>query len=151
MNTKNCPRERADEITKRIAEMVATNLKPISIVEGYGFKHLMSYMEPGYSTPSHMHIATVCRRIYNDQKVKPKEEIASSGNVSITTDIWTNAAVDRYLILTVHFLDKLWQMQSQVLLTEEIPERHTGKNIADGLMKAVDEWNILQIFIKKKS
>ena len=44
MNTKNCPWEWADEIAKRIAEMVATDLRPISIVEGYGFKRLVSYM-----------------------------------------------------------------------------------------------------------
>ncbi len=42
MRAKKCPAERAEEITRRIAEMVA---RPISIVEGAGFNHLLSYLE----------------------------------------------------------------------------------------------------------
>ena len=41
------------EITRRIAEMVARDLRPISIVEGVGFRHLLSYMKPGYHVPSY--------------------------------------------------------------------------------------------------
>ena len=34
--------------------MVARNLQPISIVEGAGFKHLLSYLEPRYRVPSQL-------------------------------------------------------------------------------------------------
>ena len=37
VHAKKCPAERAEEITRRIAEMVARDLRPISIVEGAGF------------------------------------------------------------------------------------------------------------------
>jgi len=69
---KWCPAERAEEITVRIAEMVARDLRPISIVEGAGFKHLLSYLEPGYRVPSHTNISTVCLRLYNEQKERLK-------------------------------------------------------------------------------
>ena len=139
---KKCPAERAEEITRRIAEMVARDLRPISIVEGVGFKHLFSYVEPGYRVPSHTHIATVCRRLYNVQKERLKEEIAGCSHVALTTDIWTSSAVDSYLTVTVHFIDKLWQLCTRVLLTTEMAERHTGRNIADRLTGMADEWGI---------
>ena len=70
MVSKKCSAERAKEITKRISAMVARDLRPISMVEGDGFKHLMSYVEPGYTVPSHTNIASVCRRLYDQLKDK---------------------------------------------------------------------------------
>lgn len=44
--------------------------------------------------------------------------------------------------MTVHFIDKLWQMCTRVLLTKEMAERHTGRNIADRLIEMADEWGV---------
>uniref|UniRef100_A0A1X7SFL6 BED-type domain-containing protein n=1 Tax=Amphimedon queenslandica TaxID=400682 RepID=A0A1X7SFL6_AMPQE len=74
---KKCPAERSKEITKRIAEMVARDLRPLSLVEGEGFKRLMNYVEPGYTVPSHTHVTTICRRMYSELKEKLILEIAS--------------------------------------------------------------------------
>ena len=139
---KKCPAECAEEITRRIAEMVARDLRPIIIVEGVGFKHLLSYVEPGYHVPSHTQVATVCRRLYNVQKERLKEEIADCSHVALTTDIWTSSAVESYPTVTVHFIDKLWQMCTRVLFTKEMAERHTGRNIADRLTGMAEEWGI---------
>ncbi len=51
----NFPTHRAVEITRRIADMVARDLRPISIVEGDGFRNLLKFIEPGYRVPSHTH------------------------------------------------------------------------------------------------
>ena len=102
----------------------------------------MSYIEPGYTTPSHTHIATVCHRLYEQQKEKFVMEIASYKYIALTTNIWTSAAVHGYLTLTAHFLDDSWQLWSRVLMTEEMPECHTGSNIAERLTNAVSDWAI---------
>ena len=60
-----CSTARSNEITRRIAEMVARDLRPISLVAGDGFNNLMSYIE---TVPSHTHIATVCHRIHETEK-----------------------------------------------------------------------------------
>ena len=39
-HAKKSPAERVEEITRRIAELVARDLQPISIGGGAGFKHL---------------------------------------------------------------------------------------------------------------
>lgn len=49
-----CPEERAEEMKRTIAELAARDLQPISIMEGVGFKQLLSYIhvEIGYRIPS---------------------------------------------------------------------------------------------------
>ena len=64
--------------------MVARDLRPISIIEGAGFRHLLSYLEPEYRVPSHTHIATVCCRLYNAQKERLKKEITGSDSRRLT-------------------------------------------------------------------
>ena len=64
VTVKKCPAERAEEITGRIAEMVARDLQPICIIEGEGF---LRYIEPSYCVPSHTHTHTVCHCVYETQ------------------------------------------------------------------------------------
>lgn len=47
VHSKKCSTEHAKKITQRIAEMVAWDPRPISVVEGVGFLNLVSYLEPG--------------------------------------------------------------------------------------------------------
>ena len=60
----------------------------------------------------------------------------------MTSDIWTTAAVDGYVTITVHFIDEWWKLRIKVLMTAEMPERHTGINIANRLITAAKEWGI---------
>ena len=50
--------QRTAAIMDRIAEFVARDLCPLSIVEGDGFKQLSNYHEPGYKVPSCSHATT---------------------------------------------------------------------------------------------
>ena len=43
---KPCSSERSSDITMAIASFVATDLRPIAVVDGYGFKALMKMVEP---------------------------------------------------------------------------------------------------------
>ena len=122
--------------------MVARDIRPISVVEEDGFRQLMNYIEPGYRVPSHTHIATMCRRIFSVKREKLKDEIGTCAYIALTNDIWTSHATESYLTVTIHFIDNMWKICSRVLSTEEMPERHTGQNIAERLIKIADEWNI---------
>jgi len=50
--TCKCPPAQAKRITELIALMVVKDLRPAAIVDGEGFKRLLSYVEPGYIIPS---------------------------------------------------------------------------------------------------
>ena len=51
-----CSDSRAKRITELVADMIVCDLRPAAIVEGSGFKALMSYVEPGYRVPAATHI-----------------------------------------------------------------------------------------------
>ena len=66
---RKCSAQRASTITDLIAEFVARHLRPLSVVDGDGFKQLMGYIEPGYKVPSRTHVTSICRKKYNKKNV----------------------------------------------------------------------------------
>ena len=103
-------------------------------------------MEPGYKVPSRQHLTTTCRRLYGSLKENLLDTL-SLKYVAVTTDLWTSRATESYLTVTAHFLNSEWSLQSKVLLTQEMSERHTGKNIAERLREAVQKWTINELYI----
>ena len=48
---------------------------------------------------------------------------------------------ESYVTVTVHFFSD-WVLQSAILQTRSMPERHTAENMAHVLQAAVDNWGI---------
>ena len=61
----------AGQITNSIVEMVALDLRPVSIVNGLGFGRLMHTCEPGYRVPSATHISSLLRKKNTDEVSNP--------------------------------------------------------------------------------
>ena len=59
--------------------------------------------------------------------------------ISFTTDMWTSRAGDPFMSLTMHFIDKNWQLHRWTPYVAPFPARHTGSNIALGLDAMVEE------------
>ncbi len=141
LQSKRCPPDRADKISSLIAEFVSRDLRPIAVVDGRGFQQLMNFVEPGYKVPSRPYVTKVCHKLYDSLK----EDVAKSlvdKHIAITTDLWTSRATESYITVTAHFVDEGWNLQNKVLLTQAMPEKHTGINIAERLRDSVKEWNI---------
>ena len=138
---KRCSPQRSAEITNKIVEFIALDLKPLRTVDGIGFRRFLEFIEPGYKIPSRTHVRTMCQKRFEELK----DVVAASLTdqfVSLTTDIWTSRATQAYLTITSHFITKDWKMQSSVLQTREMPERHTGVNISERLLEATREWKL---------
>ena len=73
---------------------------------------------------------------------KSLKESENTAQYSLTTDIWTTFANDAYISLTVHLIDKCWELRSYTLATYLFPEQHTGDNIVDKLKEVVCEYEI---------
>ena len=67
------------------------------MVEGEGFRELMSYLEPGYTIPSRKYFSSTIQRkhVLGKQKIKLKMKVEAQ-SVALTTDIWTSVAVEAY-------------------------------------------------------
>jgi hypothetical protein len=68
--------------------------------------------------------------------------------ISFTFDAWTSTPGDPYLSLTAHFISapadrpNAWELKTDQLIFQEIQGRHTGKNMADILSRALDRYNL---------
>ena len=60
---------------------------------------------------------------------------------SATTDLWTSAVNEPYMMLTVH-LNKDWELQSFCLDTVPLSVDHTGKTIAEAFCDIFDNWQL---------
>ena len=56
--------------------------------------------------------------------------------------MWTSAVTEPYMTITVHFIDKTWNLQSFCLNTVPVFAGHTGQNIADAVVDIFDNWQL---------
>ena len=59
--------------------------------------------------------------------------------ISFTTDMWTSRAGNPFMSLTIHFIDKNWELHRWTPYVAPFPAMHTGRNIALGLDAMVEE------------
>ena len=58
-------------------------------------------------------------------------------SVGFTTDLWTSRSQDSYMSLTIHFIDRFWQLHRLTPFVKPFPENHTGVNISIGLQDMI--------------
>ncbi|KAM4557777.1 E3 SUMO-protein ligase ZBED1-like [Odontesthes bonariensis] len=136
-----CDDKRANEITKRIVNMIVKDMLPLSVADGEGFRELMGFIEPGYRIPSRKTFTNRLEQQYAEKKAELKEKLASA-DVALTTDCWTALTTESYITVTCHYIEEDWQVKSAVLLTESFSDKHTADNLAEKLKESVDDWGL---------
>ena len=138
---------RAKEITKQIAQMIAVDIQPMSVVENIGFRRLIQFMEPRYTLLSRQYMSEfVIPSLYQEAKSKLSALLLQDGEnlFSFTTDIWTSENSScSFISLTVHFVNSSFAFKNYMLCNKALTELHTGETIATTLRSCLTEWNIL--------
>ena len=117
---------------------------PPNVVEGPGFKNMLSEFESRYQLP---HQTTFTRSLIPEQYEQlhrvVKEDLKQAQFYCLTTDMWVDIYRRLYYVgLTVHFIDANWKQCSFVLVAKQFSERHTAMNIAAELRRLSTEWGI---------
>nr|XP_027808942.1 zinc finger BED domain-containing protein 4 [Marmota flaviventris]XP_027808943.1 zinc finger BED domain-containing protein 4 [Marmota flaviventris]XP_027808944.1 zinc finger BED domain-containing protein 4 [Marmota flaviventris]XP_027808946.1 zinc finger BED domain-containing protein 4 [Marmota flaviventris] len=97
----------AKKITSLIAEMIALDLQPYSLVDSTGFNRLLGYLRPQYSVPPPSYFcSTAIPGMYDSVKQMVLSQLreAESGMVHFTSGIWTGTQSREYLTLTAHWV-----------------------------------------------
>ena len=76
--------------------MCALDLKPLSLVEGNGFKHFVHALNPQYRVPCRKTVSKYLDVIYEEEKSKLIENIGGQ-SVSVTSDLWMSNAMQAYI------------------------------------------------------
>ena len=140
---------RSDQITQSLALMCALDARPLSIVEGAGFKNFIHTINPDYKLPGRTTIRKHLHKLYMDAKAEVLGQIKDKP-ISMTTDIWTSSALDGYTSVTGHFLDDDWHLCTKNLSTNALPFVHivsTDFKILEENIACVVTENMLQIWM----
>ena len=134
---------RALRIHKAIGKFIASDLRPLSIVDRPSFKAMLKELDPRYETPGRTYFSTrVIPSLYDETKEKVRDYLSVAPLVSVTTDGWTSRATQSYVTITAHMIDDEWQLKNFVLQTRIMSESHTGANIASLLEDAMQDWKV---------
>ncbi len=129
-------------ITQSLANMCARDLRPMSIVEGDGFKAFCNELNPGYKVPGKTTISKYVSISYDEMKEDLLSTLKDQIGIAITCDHWTSCAVEGYLTVTGHFADENFTYHNRVLATRKTTERHTGINISQDLKSILTEFGV---------
>lgn len=131
-----------ETIDKGLIKMIALDYQPLSLVENTGFINYSKLLQPLYQPPSRKTLSTkLIPNAYNKIRTQLTDILGQVKYVSVTTDIWTSDSNRAYISVTCHFTFNNKIMNS-VLNVKEIPEAHTGQNIASALLDCFNEWGI---------
>jgi len=139
---RTCGINRGNKLNDMIAMTIVKDLRPITVVEGAGFKELMEFSEPGYTMPGRTFFTSKLENMQTDLKDSLKATLASTKFVAITSDIWTSATIESYVSVTVHYTDNNWALCNCVLAVMLTEDRHTGDNIANWLLDSIAQYDL---------
>ncbi len=121
------------------------DMRPLSTIEGDGFKRMFRIVEPRYQPISR---ATLKEKfvtpMYYETKSKMMEDISIGRRHAFTTDAWTSIANEGFITTTCHYIDpRTMTLETRVLDTKRVTESHTAQNLADEMKKEVDDkWKL---------
>lgn len=141
----------AKKITKLIAEMLALDLQPSTMVENAGLNRLLEYLQPQYSLPSSSYFtSTAIPDMYEKVKdvVLAHLKEAEGSVVHFTTSIWVSSQTREYLTLTAHWATYESSVRPQgqdfhcsaLLSVSQIDCDHDMHNIPKQLEYLWDSW-----------
>ena len=117
------------------------------------FKRLVHVLNPNVKVMSRQALSEYVKKAAADvlkQVVKKiQEEKEDLVGVAFTTDMWTARNGDSFMSLTVHYIDRMWELQRWTAHVMYFPEAHTGKLIKIALDKMIEDIGLEDIGIKK--
>ncbi|KAF7137601.1 hypothetical protein RHSIM_Rhsim07G0157200 [Rhododendron simsii] len=129
---------------RALACMIIMHEYPLSIVDHIGFRNFVHALQPTFTMVSRNTIKSDIFKIYDVEKVKTMKALEKNqGRVAVTIDMWTTSNQKRgYMVITTHFIDDSWNLQSRILRFVYVPCPHTAQALCDALMDTFLDWNI---------
>uniref|UniRef100_H2ZXV6 HAT C-terminal dimerisation domain-containing protein n=1 Tax=Latimeria chalumnae TaxID=7897 RepID=H2ZXV6_LATCH len=133
--------ERAKALNNSIVNIILKDLRPISIVEGKGFREFVELVEPGNQLPSRTFFYPNVEKKYLVTMQHIKAELKTPEKIALASDIWTSLATDAHMSVTAHFITD-WQLKNINLATKPLSERHTGENIVTFIEQVLEKYEL---------
>nr|XP_023872068.1 zinc finger BED domain-containing protein RICESLEEPER 2-like [Quercus suber] len=131
-------------VRNKLARMVILHEYPLSMVDHIGFREFVNDLQPMFKLVTRNTLKSDILKIYDNEREKALKITDKNGSrMAITTDMWTSSNKKRgFMVITAHFIDHTWTLQSRVLRFVYVPSPHTKDVLAEVLVDCFLEWNI---------
>ncbi|KAL5570508.1 hypothetical protein UlMin_027083 [Ulmus minor] len=133
-----------EEARKKLAQMIIRHEYSLSMVDHEGFVEYSNTLQPMFKVVSRNTIRYDILKMYKGEKVMAIKLIeANKSRIAIITDMWTTSNQKKgYMVVTAHYIDDSWILQSKILRFMYVPCPHNAETISDALMGCLMDWNV---------
>ena len=101
---------------KDLASMIVLHEYPLTIVDHVGFRKYSNTLQPLFKMVSRNTIKNDILKIYDYEKSKTMDLLGNNrSRIAITTDMWTSNQKKGFMVVTAHFINDSWTLQSRVI------------------------------------
>ena len=105
-----------EEFHEMLVEAIVKHNLPFTFVEYKGIRKIFTYLNLDVEHISRNTTKADVIKIYMKEKdyIKNKLKI-TFGRICLTSDLWTSVTSERYICLTVHYVNENWELKNIIL------------------------------------
>jgi hypothetical protein len=130
-------------LDKDILHAIIVDSRPFGDFNKPGISKVLKELANGYKPRNRRYNSNRLRSTFKDQREKLKKIFSHIDHVALTSDLWKNKPLEHFIVLTAHFFDKKFNLQSLNIDFEKFNGRHFGKNIKSYLLRQLNKFGIL--------
>ncbi|KAL3522327.1 hypothetical protein ACH5RR_015161 [Cinchona calisaya] len=109
---------------------------PFSFVEYEGIRDVFKYLNPNVKNITRNTAKMDILKLHGIEAQKVKVMLHECpGRICLTSDLWTCIAIDGYMSITTHFIDKEWNLQKRIINFSYLPPAHLGVAFSENIFK----------------
>lgn len=110
--------KRHTEMTEAITHYLAKDMMPINTVTRPRFVSLVNKLGQRYQVPSRNYFSDVAiPKLYEKHRTTVESELCQVEYFACSTDLWSSRTTEPFISLTVHFVDREFQLKARCLQT----------------------------------
>ena len=127
---------------QKLTDWIVNKALPFSVVEHTEFQEFCFALQDQYDLPSRPTVRNQILLRWQEQKNIARQKLlkdVAGHRCGITTDMWTSAAKKGYMVVTMHYIDGDWAMQSVIIAFVRVMYPHTGARLAERLICSITD------------
>ncbi|CAB81093.1 AT4g05510 [Arabidopsis thaliana] len=130
-------------VREKFSRVIIRHDLPFLCVEYEELRDFISYMNPDYKCYTRNTAAADVVKTWEKEKQILKSELERiPSRICLTSDCWTSLGGDGYIVLTAHYVDTRWILNSKILSFSDMLPPHTGDALASKIHECLKEWGI---------
>ncbi|XP_034025957.1 zinc finger BED domain-containing protein 1-like [Thalassophryne amazonica] len=132
------------EVTELISRMIEKDMLPITVVDGDGFRELLSYTVHNYKMPSVGDITRLIESHFQEKIAELSVKVGTAEKLALSADCWSVLPSQSYITVSCAFITEEWQGVTAVLQTHKVSvDGHTEAAVfTESLLNTVEMWGI---------